>query len=296
MSGVVLFSQNRLNGRRTVQISQRVAIVGRFLRRDWRSFSGYGNGTYNPFYSARFQMKLEQILFSQGFGSRKLCRQLIVQGDVAVAGAVCDDGATEFDVSATAADGNGFEFCVQAVRWQYHAKAYLMLHKPAGYECSQKPKSHRSVYSLLPAPLRERNVQAVGRLDQDTTGLLLFSDDGQYIHRMTSPRHEVPKIYEVMTSEAVTPEQVQRLIAGVVLDDSPDPVRALACELAGQRALQLTLTSGKYHQVKRMLAAVGNHVESLHRSRIGRLVLPHDLAPGQWRWLTAEEFVLAGTR
>lgn len=241
-------------------------------------------------------MKLEQILFSQGFGSRKLCRQLIVQGDVAVAGAVCDDGATEFDVSATAADGNGFEFCVQAVRWQYHAKAYLMLHKPAGYECSQKPKSHRSVYSLLPAPLRERNVQAVGRLDQDTTGLLLFSDDGQYIHRMTSPRHEVPKIYEVMTSEAVTPEQVQRLIAGVVLDDSPDPVRALACELAGQRALQLTLTSGKYHQVKRMLAAVGNHVESLHRSRIGRLVLPHDLAPGQWRWLTAEEFVLAGTR
>lgn len=239
-------------------------------------------------------MKLEQILFSQGFGSRKLCRQLIAQGEVDVAGKVCDDDGAEFDVAAI--DGRCFEFAVCGERWQFHASAYLMLHKPAGYECSQKPKSHRSVYSLLPAPLRARDVQAVGRLDQDTTGLLLFSDDGQYIHRMTSPKHEVPKIYEVATSEAVTPQQVERLMAGVVLDDSPEPVRALACAIAAPNALRLTLTSGKYHQVKRMLAAVGNHVENLHRSQIGQLMLPTDLAPGEWRWLTGEEFEQARTR
>ncbi|MEQ1519243.1 MAG: 16S rRNA pseudouridine(516) synthase, partial [Usitatibacteraceae bacterium] len=181
------------------------------------------------------------------------------------------------------------------VVWQYHAKAYLVLHKPSGFECSQKAKSHPSVYTLLPAPLRTRDVQAVGRLDQDTTGMLLFSDDGQYIHRMTSPKHEVPKIYEVVTSEAVTSEQIARLLAGVVLDDSPDPVKALGCEMSVDGKLRLTLTSGKYHQVKRMLAAVGNHVESLHRSQIGRLALPGDLVLGKWRWLTEEELALAGS-
>ena len=240
-------------------------------------------------------MKLEQILFSQGFGSRKLCRQLIAGGAVAVDGRVITDDSSDWDVSAPSPDGSEFGFSVEGVRWHYHANAYLMLHKPAGYECSQKPKSHPSVYSLLPAPLRARDVQAVGRLDQDTTGLLLFSDDGQYIHRMTSPKHEVPKVYEVSASEEITAEQVARLMAGVVLDDSPEPVRAVACECVAPRALRLTLKSGKYHQVKRMLAAVGNHVERLHRSRIGQLSLPPDLAPGQWRWLSDGEFLLAKT-
>jgi 16S rRNA pseudouridine516 synthase len=241
------------------------------------------------------KMKLEQILFSQGFGARKLCRLLIAEGEVQVEGNVCTDVAAEWDVTPDSLDGNAFEFCVDGVRWQFHAKAYLMLHKPAGYECSQKAKSHPSVYTLLPAPLRTRDVQAVGRLDQDTTGMLLFSDDGQFIHRMTSPKHEVPKIYEVTASEAITPQQVERLIAGVVLDDSPDPVRALGCTLTGARTLRLTLTSGKYHQVKRMLAAVGNHVESLHRSQIGQLPMPADLALGQWRWLSPSELAMAST-
>ena len=237
-------------------------------------------------------MKLEQILFSQGFGARKLCRLLIARGDVEVEGVECTDSAAEFDV--TVAD-KAFEFSVEGVRWEYHAKAYLMLHKPAGYECSQKPKSHPSVYSLLPAPLRARNAQAVGRLDQDTTGMLLFSDDGQFIHRTTSPKHEVLKIYEVAASEEITPDQVDRLLAGVVLDDSPDPVRALACELTAPTNMRLTLTSGKYHQVKRMLAAVGNHVESLHRSQIGQLTMPADLEVGKWRWLTPQELLLANS-
>lgn len=240
-------------------------------------------------------MKLEQILFSQGFGARKLCRLLITGGAVKIDGNLCTDPATEYDVRACRDDGTRFEFSVDGAIWQYHAEAYLMLNKPVNYECSQKPKSHPSVYSLLPAPLRARDVQAVGRLDQDTTGLLLFSDDGQFIHRMTSPRHEVPKIYEVVTAEAVTPQQSGRLLAGVVLDDSPEPVRALACALTSAGVLRLTLTSGKYHQVKRMLAAVGNHVLGLHRSQIGQLAMPADLAEGQWRWLASEELASVRT-
>ena len=238
-------------------------------------------------------MTLEQILFSQGFGARKLCRLLIARGAVAIDGRVCTDAASAWDALST--DGEGLEFYVDGVRWQYHAKAYLMLHKPADFECSQKPKSHPSVYSLLPAPLRTRDVQAVGRLDQDTTGLLLFSDDGQFIHRTTSPKHEVPKIYEVTTSEAVTPTQLAQLLAGVVLDDSPEPVRALAAALTTNGVLQLTLASGKYHQVKRMLVAAGNHVQSLHRSQIGQLRMPDDLAVGQWRWLSTHELQLASS-
>jgi 16S rRNA pseudouridine516 synthase len=171
-----------------------------------------------------------------------------------------------------------------------------MLHKPAGTECSQKPSTYPSIYTLLPSPLRLRpnkgavqGVQAIGRLDQDTTGLLLMTDDGQFIHRMGSPKHHVPKVYEVTAKHPVDEAPGAKLLAGVVLDDDPKPVRAAACEADSPLHLRLTLTEGKYHQVKRMLAAVGNRVEGLHRSRIGDLSLPEELAPGQWRWLTAEE-------
>jgi 16S rRNA pseudouridine516 synthase len=178
-----------------------------------------------------------------------------------------------------------------------------MLHKPAGYECSQKPGAWPSIYTLLPAPLRQRpvkggvqGVQAIGRLDQDTTGLLLLSDDGAWIHRMSSPKHHVPKVYEVATADPVDDDQVARLLAGVVLDDDPRPVRAAACERTAEHALRLTLTEGKYHQVKRMIAAVGNRVAGLHRSRIGQLQLPADLAPGQWSWLDAGQLSDASDR
>jgi 16S rRNA pseudouridine516 synthase len=239
---------------------------------------------------------LEQILFSQGFGTRKLCRVLVMQGKVEVAGEVCEDSDAEFELGSPDAP---FEFTVRGERWQYHEQAYLMLNKPPGYECSQKPKSHLSVYELLPPPLRERGkggVQAVGRLDQDTTGLLIFCDDGQMIHRMTSPKHEVPKVYEITTSENVTQQQINKLLAGVVLADDPEPVQASACEFKSDKHLSMTLTSGKYHQVKRMLAAVGNNVAGLHRSRIGHLSLPADLAQGQWRWLTPSELAAANQR
>jgi 16S rRNA pseudouridine516 synthase len=234
-------------------------------------------------------MQLQDILYSQGFGSRRICAGLIQHGEVAVAGETCDNPLRDFPAE-------GLVFSVSGRAWPYQARAYLMLHKPAGTECSHKPKSWDSVYSLLPTPLRQRpqkgavpGVQAVGRLDQDTTGLLLLTDDGLFIHRMNSPRHQVPKIYEVSTSEPVDESQVGRLLAGVVLHDDPEPVRAAACEIGGERTLRLTLTQGKYHQVKRMVAAVGNQVVGLHRSRIGTLALPVDLTPGQWRWLSAAE-------
>ncbi|HWP13642.1 MAG TPA: 16S rRNA pseudouridine(516) synthase, partial [Ramlibacter sp.] len=104
-------------------------------------------------------------------------------------------------------------------------------------------------------------------------------------HRMSSPRHHVPKVYEVAVRHPIEAMQLHRLLEGVTLEDDPKPVRAAACERTGERQLRLTLTEGKYHQVKRMVAAVGNRVEALHRSRIGELALPEDLPPGQWRWL-----------
>jgi 16S rRNA pseudouridine516 synthase len=231
-------------------------------------------------------MQLQDILFSQGFGTRRICAGLVQHGHVEVAGEVVNDAAAEFAL-------DGLRFTVDGTEWPYYEKAYLMLNKPAGTECSQKPSTYPSIYTLLPAPLRQRpqkgavqGVQAVGRLDQDTTGLLLLTDDGKFIHRMNSPRHHVPKVYEVTAKHEVDDRQVARLLEGVVLDDDPEPVRAAACERTGERQLNLTLTEGKYHQVKRMIAAVGNRVEGLHRSRIGDLMLPVDLAPGQWRWLT----------
>ena len=222
---------------------------------------------------------LARILFSQGFGTRRECEGLIAAGFVSLHGQVCDDPWLEVEPAA------GLEFGVQGQRWPYREKALVMLHKPAGYECSQKPKHHPSVMSLLPSPLRVRGVQPVGRLDEDTTGLLLLTDDGTLIHRLTSPKHHVPKVYEVGCKHAVDAKQVAALLAGVVLDDDPAPVRAAACEAVGTHGLRLTLTEGKYHQVKRMVAAAGNRVETLHRSRFGALALPEDLAPGQWRWV-----------
>ena len=227
-------------------------------------------------------MRLAQILFSQGFGSRRLCAGLIAGGRVSVAGRVVDDPDEPFDTA-------GLVFELEGRAWPYHEKALILLHKPAGYECSQKPRHHPSVMSLLPAPLRDRGVQPVGRLDEDTTGVLLLTDDGALIHRLTSPRHHLPKVYEVTARHAVTPEQLQRLCQGVVLDDSPEPVRAVTAVATGPCALQLTLTEGKYHQVKRMVAAVSNRVDALHRSAFGPWRLPIDLAPGQWTWLNAAE-------
>ncbi|MCF8159735.1 MAG: pseudouridine synthase [Polaromonas sp.] len=241
-------------------------------------------------------MQLQDILYSQGFGTRRVCAGLIQQGLVQVyeagqsaAPVRCLQAAAEFVAE-------GLRFQVQGVDWPYAEKAYIMLNKPVATECSQKPSTYPSIYTLLPSPLRLRpqkgavqGVQAVGRLDQDTTGLLLLTDDGKFIHRMSSPRHHVPKVYEVTVKHPLDARQVDQLLAGVVLDDDPKPVRAAVCEAVSEFHLRLTLTEGKYHQVKRMVAAVSNRVEALHRSQIGGLRLPEDLAAGHWRWLSAAD-------
>ena len=244
-------------------------------------------------------MQLQNILFSQGFGTRRVCAGLVQQGFVQVypsAEAAEPELVTD---SAVELEPEGLRFRVSGVEWAYFEKAYVALHKPAGTECSQKPSTYPSIYTLLPSPLRLRpsksavqGIQAVGRLDQDTTGLLLLSDDGQFIHRMSSPKKHVPKVYQVTTKHPVDNAQVTQLLAGVVLDDDPKPVRAAGCEVVGSHRLDLTLTEGKYHQVKRMLAAVGNRVEGLHRSKIGGMDLPADLVPGAWRWLGEDEMRL----
>jgi 16S rRNA pseudouridine516 synthase len=227
------------------------------------------------------RMRWPQLLFTQGFGTRRECEALVASRRVA-----CDGRAVTFDDEIDAAEGLRFE--VDGHGWPYHVSALVLLHKPGGYECSQKPRHHPSVLTLLPAPLRTRGVQPVGRLDEDTTGALLLTDDGALIHRLTSPRRHVPKIYEVTTKHALDETQVQRLRDGVVLDDDPGAVRAADAQLVAPTHLRLVLVEGKYHQVKRMVAAVGNRVQALHRSAFGALALD-GLAPGQWRWIGATE-------
>jgi 16S rRNA pseudouridine516 synthase len=223
-------------------------------------------------------LKLAALLFSQGFGTRRECDDLIAAGLVRIGGAVVDDPAAEVQPQ-------GLAFEVEGRAWKYHERALVLLHKPVGYECSQKPSAWPSVLTLLPPPLRRRGVQPVGRLDQDTTGALLLTDDGTLIHKLTSPKHHVPKVYEASTADPLDASQLARLTAGVVLHDDPKPVRAAAAEAVDTHHLRLTLTEGKYHQVKRMVGAVGNRVTALHRSAFGALQLPGSLAPGQWCWV-----------
>ncbi|ANQ83177.1 pseudouridylate synthase [Azoarcus olearius] len=233
-------------------------------------------------------MQIERLLHSQGFGSRKDCRALLRAGYVSVAGVPCDDPRAEFDPGSK--DGSpGLEFTVDDEIWHFRAQAYLMLHKPAGYECSHKPTFHPSVFTLLPPQLLNRGVQCIGRLDQDTTGLLLLSDDGQFIHQWSSGKKRTPKVYEIGLKHAADDALVAALLAGVELHDEPAPIAAAACEITASHALRLTITEGKYHQVKRMVAAAGNRVETLHRSRVGGLTLDPALKPGEWRWLEAAD-------
>jgi 16S rRNA pseudouridine516 synthase len=223
-------------------------------------------------------MRLSAILFSQGFGTRRECVGRVLDGQASIAGRVCDDPDEDFGT-------DGLVFSVEGREWPFREKALVALHKPAHYECSMKPRHHPSVMSLLPAPLRTRGLQPVGRLDEDTTGLLLLTDDGTLIHRLTSPKKHMPKVYEATTRHPVDERQLTALRTGVVLDDDPAPVAALEALATGEHGLRMTLTEGRYHQVKRMVAAVGNRVDALHRSAIGAYRLPPELAPGQWCWL-----------
>ncbi|WP_118179687.1 pseudouridine synthase [Paraburkholderia phosphatilytica] len=237
-------------------------------------------------------MDLESILFTQGFGSRRQCRGLIADGRVSIgdrsgatSGTLCDDPDAQFDVEAD----TPFHFSVDGGPWTWRKHAYVLLNKPAGYECSRDPQYHPSVFSLLPPQFATRGVQCVGRLDQDTTGLLLLSDDGQFVHAFTSPKRKVPKVYLATTRHAIDDTQLEALRNGVLLHGEPKPVSAVAAHARESHRLELTVLEGKYHQVKRMVAAAGNRVEALHREQVGGYRLPDALAEGAWQWLDAAD-------
>jgi len=225
------------------------------------------------------KLSIERIFHNQGFGARKLCRILVINEEVTVNGELCDDPDATFELE-------NLHYTIKGEAWEYREKSYLMMHKPGNYECSHKTQHHPTIYSLLPHPLVERGVQCIGRLDEDTTGLILISDDGQFIHRMSSPKHKVPKVYEVTCKHAVSDEQIAHILKGVQLIDEDAPIAALACTKISDHVIHMTLAEGKYHQVKRMVAAISNRVEALKRIKIGRLELPQDLKLGEWRWLS----------
>lgn len=166
----------------------------------------------------------------------------------------------------------------------------LMLHKPIGYTCSTRDAG-RLIYDLLPPRFRLRSpvLSSVGRLDRDTSGLLLMTDDGALLHRIISPKSDLPKVYEATLARDLRGDEGELFASGsLMLESETTPLAPAKLDVIAPRHARLTLTEGRYHQVRRMFAAVGNHVEALHRSRIGGLAL-EDLPSGQWRILDATD-------
>jgi 16S rRNA pseudouridine516 synthase len=149
------------------------------------------------------------------------------------------------------------------------------------------------VLTLLPEQFTWRELQPVGRLDHDTTGMLLMSDDGPFIHAQSSPKRHIPKVYVATTADPVTPELIAQLLGGVQLHDEPAPLAAQTCRMLGANELEIVLEQGKYHQVKRMLAAAGNHCSALRRVAIGSLTLESlELEEGEWAYLSEAQLAL----
>ena len=230
-------------------------------------------------------MILEKMLQSQGFGSRKNCQNLIKNGAVQIQGEMVSDPKLKLKLDQ-------LEFTVSGQTYQYREKVYIALNKPAGYECSHQATHHFSVFELFDQVLLERGLQCVGRLDQDTTGLLLLTDDGQFLQALTHPKKHVAKVYRMQTADAVTEEQLLNLEQGVELRNENGVFAATDVEQIAEHEMQMAIHQGVYHQVKRMLAAVGNKVEKLHRQQIGLLKL-QDLGEGEWMYLTENQIQAA---
>lgn len=233
-------------------------------------------------------MFLEKMLQSQGFGSRKHCQQLIKNGAIAVQGEVITNAKHKLNLK-------NLSFSVYGESFDYREKVYIALNKPQDYECSHQATHHFSVFDLFDDALINRGLQCVGRLDQDTSGLLLLTDDGQFLQALTHPKKHVAKIYRMQTADPVTEQQIQQLRQGVELRNESGVFAATEVIQYAENELQLTIHQGVYHQVKRMLAAVGNKVERLHRQQIGALALP-ELEQGKWIYLTDQQVELAKTR
>lgn len=242
--------------------------------------------SFLPQSNAMSKLTLDRILQSQGFGTRKWCGELVAAGEVEIAGKTITDCRASIETS-------GLEFKIFDELWAYREHVYIALNKPTNFECSRKASHHPGVLAILPEQFTRRDVQPVGRLDHDTTGLLLMSDDGPFIHTQSSPKRHIPKVYVATTHDPVTPELVARLLSGVKLHDEPAPLAAATCRMLGLHYLEIVLEQGKYHQVKRMLAAADNHCVALRRSQIGQLKLDElGLAEGEWCYLDAAQLAL----
>lgn len=229
-------------------------------------------------------LSLDRLLQSQGLGTRAHCRAIIASGALAINGSAATDYRQKVNPESD-------QFTLFGAPFRYREFVYIALNKPEGYECSKNPTRHLGVMALLPEEFNWREVQPVGRLDQNTTGLLLLSDDGQFIHHLSSPKHHVPKMYRVTLQAPMDAALPQKLKAGVPVLDEPAPLAAIEAVIVDETHLDLTLAEGKYHQVRRMMAAAGTHCKALERIAIGALHLHAlDLAPGEWRELTQDEY------
>ncbi len=222
-------------------------------------------------------MKLVKLIANLGYGSRKEVTAMFREGRITdPAGEVlyADDKVAHADIRIDDAALDPPQGLV------------LMLNKPVGYTCSTRDPG-RIVYDLLPPRFRLRSplLSTVGRLDRDTSGLLLMTDDGALLHRIVSPKSNLAKVYEATLAQDLRGDEAALFASGtLLLETEQTPLAPAHLETVDARHARLTLTEGRYHQVRRMFAAVGNHVEALHRSRIGGLALD-DLAPGTWRAL-----------
>lgn len=231
--------------------------------------------------------RLDRLLANLGYGSRQAVRHMIANGAVTLDGERLRDGALKLAVSAELP----LHLHVNGAPLDPPAPLTLILHKPLGVVCAHDEPG-RSVYDLLPARWRARDplLSTVGRLDAETSGLMIVTDDGALLHKIISPKSEVPKRYDVTLADPLTGEEAGIFAAGgVMLDGETKPLAPATLEPLGPRRAWLTIGEGRYHQVRRMFAALGNRVTALHRDRIGALDLPGDLAPGQYRRIEPAE-------
>ncbi len=232
-------------------------------------------------------LRLDRLISNLGYGSRREAQALAQAGQIVL------DGAPLADASAriTLSEDLPARMTVQGAPLDPPPGMVVMLHKPLGVTCSHK-EAGALVYDLLPARWRRREpaLSTIGRLDKDTSGLLLLTDDGDFLHRVISPRAHVAKRYRVALDRPLRGDEAEVFAAGtLVLEGEDKPLLPAVLEVEGERAASLTIREGRYHQVRRMFAAVGNHVVALHRDRIGALGLPASLTPGQFRLLSPDE-------
>ncbi len=225
-------------------------------------------------------MRLDYFLAHSAGLTRKEAKQLISRGAVTV------EGEARPKANLQLQDGQGVWLHGEPVQLPGHR--YLMLHKPAGVVCSTDDPAHRTVLDLLPVELRQ-DLHPAGRLDRDTTGLVLLTTDGQWSHRLTSPNHQCDKRYRVSCADPISDADLQALCDGILLRGEDAPTLPARAERVNTHQLLLAIHEGRYHQVKRMLAARGNKVVALHREQIGEIALDADLAPGAFRLLTKGE-------